>query len=125
MVLMHNCSRFDSVTGLTTCTALMDISLSHLRIVAACLLFQRSDFTQAAQVASGLTEIGRQESLDKVPGGGRPDNATAQTYNVHVIILDSLPGREMVEDQTGSRSLNLVGADGCAHTATANSYPAL
>jgi hypothetical protein len=103
----------------------MDISSSYLRIVTDGLLFQRSNFAQAAQVAFGLAELGRQEGLDQVPGGGRPHNATAQTNNVHVIILDSLPGREVVEDQTGSHALNLVGADGRTHAAAANSYSAI
>ena len=62
-------------------------------------------------MAFGLTELGRQERFDKVPGDGRTHCSAAQTNNVHVIILDPLPGGEVIADQTGSNAGNLVGAD--------------
>jgi hypothetical protein len=49
----------------------------------------------------------------------------ASTNYVHVIILDSLSGGEVIADQTGSNARNLVGADCGAHAAAANGYPAL
>ena len=72
-----------------------------------------------------LAELRRQESLDKVPGNRRPNCATAETNKVHVIILDALSRREMVENQRGSNTWNLVGADRRAHAAAAYSYPTL
>src|SRR5262249_23388064 len=80
---------------------------------------------QAPTVAFGLTELGGQERLDKIPGGLRPDDATAHTNDIHMIILDSLTGREVIEDQTGADARNLVGADGCAHAAAAHRHSAL
>ena len=62
-------------------------------------------------MALGLAELGRQERLDKVPGQERPQCPSAQTNYVHVIILDPLSGGEVIADQTGSNSRNLVGAD--------------
>jgi hypothetical protein len=62
-------------------------------------------------VALGLTELGRQELLDEVPGEERPQSPSAQTNYVHVIVFDPLSGGEVIADQTGSNARNLVGAD--------------
>jgi len=37
-----------------------------------------------------------------------------------MIVLDSLPGREVIMDQGGADSLYLIGADCCAYPATAD-----
>ena len=73
-------------------------------------LFPVSDFAQAAQMALGLTELGRQEASTRSQATTAP-TSTAQTNYVHVIILDSLSGGEVVVDQCGSNARNLVGAD--------------
>ena len=46
-----------------------------------------------------LPELGSQEGLDKVPGQHWACDSTAQTDDVHVIILHPLPSGEMVRDQ--------------------------
>ena len=68
----------------------------------------------------GLTEPGRQESLDEIPSYGRSHGPAAHTNDVHVVILDALPGREVVVDQGGADTRNFVGADGGAYAAAAN-----
>jgi hypothetical protein len=62
-------------------------------------------------VALGLTKLGRQERLDKVPCKEWPQSPSAQTNYVHVVVFDPLSGGEVIADQTGSNAWNLVGAD--------------
>jgi hypothetical protein len=47
----------------------------------------------------GPAEFGCQEGLDEVPSHSRPNGPATHAEDVHVIILDSLPGREMIVDQ--------------------------
>src|SRR5262249_38461125 len=68
----------------------------------------------------GLTCLRRKKSLHKIPGGLWPDDAAAQTNDVHVIILDALSRREVIEYKTGSHSRNLVRTYRSAHTAPTN-----
>src|SRR5215831_20424359 len=68
----------------------------------------------------GPTEPGRQEGLDEIPSYGRSDGPAAHTNNVHVVVLDALPGGEVVVDQTGADTRGFVGTDRGAHAATAN-----
>ena len=77
------------------------------------------------KVSLGLTELGGQECLDEVPGHGRSDGAASQTEDVHVIVLDPLPGRKVVVDQRGADPGNLVGADRRADSAAADRHPAV
>ncbi len=67
----------------------------------------------------GLADLGPQEGLDEVPGHGRSHGPSAHAGYVHVIVLDALPGREVVVDQASADTRNLVGADRCAHAAAA------
>src|SRR5215472_6361245 len=64
--------------------------------VADYLPFEGTHLTQTAQVALGLTESCRQKRLDQVPGHRRSNGPAAHANNVHVIVLDPLPSREMV-----------------------------
>jgi hypothetical protein len=68
----------------------------------------------------GLTVLGGQKRLDEVPGHRRPDCPATHAENIHVIVLDPLPSREMIMDQRGTDAGDLVGADGCADAATAD-----
>lgn len=86
--------------------------------------FQSSDFGQASQMTLRLTELGSQEGLNKVPSQHRAGDSTAQTDDVHVIILHPLPGREVVRDQARADSRNLVGAHCRANAAAANRHSA-
>jgi hypothetical protein len=98
---------------------LIDLSLSVDR-----LRFERSYFAEASQVPVRLTEPGIQKCLDQVPGNGGSHGAAAHTNDVHVIVLDTLPGRVMVVDQSGADAWNLVGANGGTHAAAADRYAA-
>src|SRR6266403_4001135 len=75
---------------------------------------------QASQVALGLTELGGQKRLDEIPGHRRSNGSPAHAKDVHVIVLDALPGREVVVDQTGADALDLVGAHRRADAAAAD-----
>src|SRR5579872_363083 len=88
------------------------------------LVFQRSNFAEAPQMPLSLTEFSRQESLNQIPSEFRADNATAQTNNVHVIVLDALPRREMIFDQSCANARNLIGANRGAYTTAADGHAA-
>jgi hypothetical protein len=47
----------------------------------------------------GLTEPSCQKGLDEIPSHRRPNGSATHAEDVHVIILDPLPGREMIVDQ--------------------------
>src|SRR5262249_54532501 len=70
-------------------------SSSSLVIVSPSFL-QRRDLAEAPEVSLRPAAVGRQERLDEVPGHGRADGSAAHAEDVHVIVLDSLPSREVV-----------------------------
>src|SRR5262245_35554492 len=76
-------------------------------------------------MARRLAELGGQERLHEVPGSAWADRAAPETDDVHVIVFDALLGREVIIDQRGPNSRNLVGADRDAHPAATESDPAL
>jgi hypothetical protein len=86
---------------------------------------ERRDFSQAAQVPFSLTKLRRQKCLEQVPSYTRPYGTATHTYNVHVVVLDALLGREMVVDQGGTNAQDLVGANGRSHTTPADGNPAV
>src|SRR5271166_5142870 len=73
----------------------------------------------------GLTELGGQEGLDEVPSHSRSHCPATHADNVHVIVLDPLPGREMIVDQRGANARNLVGTHRCTHAAAADCHATL
>ncbi len=58
-----------------------------------------------------LTKVGYQKCLYEVPGDGWSHSPAAHAKDVHVIVLDALPGREMIMDQGRTNSMDLVSAD--------------
>src|SRR6266404_7134050 len=68
----------------------------------------------------GLTELGCQEGLDEVPSHSRPYRPATHAKDVHVIILDPLPGREVLMDQRRADTRNLVGTDRRPYAAAAD-----
>jgi hypothetical protein len=62
------------------------------------LFFYESHFFQAPQMTLGLAELSGQESLDKIPSDGGPHGSATHAKDVHVIVLDPLPSREVVVD---------------------------
>jgi hypothetical protein len=87
--------------------------------------FKFSNFAQTSQVVIRLAEFGCEKGLNKVPGDHGPYDPATQTNNVHVIVLDTLPSREVIIDQSSANSRNFVGTDGSTHTASTNRNPAL
>jgi hypothetical protein len=83
------------------------------------------DFTEAAHMSLGVAEVGGQERLDKVPGHGRSDGPAAHANKIHLIILDTLPRREVIVDQPGADAGYFVGTDGSAHAAPADCHATL
>lgn len=82
-------------------------------------------FTEAAEVTVGLAEFGGEKGLDQIPRHGRPHRAATQTQEVYVIVLDALPCRKVVFDQTGANPFDLIGAHGSPDAAAANGDTAL
>ena len=119
MVLMHSWSSSVPVIGCT-----ISKTLTGLSLFADCLRFEGSHFAEASQVPVRLTEPGIQKRLGQVPGNGRSHRAASHTNDVHVIVLDALPGREMVVDQSGANAWNLVGTDAGTHAAAADRHAA-
>src|SRR6266852_742079 len=76
-------------------------------------------------MALGLAEFRRQIRLDELPGHLWSDRPATHADDVHVIVLHALARREMVANQAGVSSRNLVGADTGADTASADRYAAL
>jgi hypothetical protein len=76
-------------------------------------------------MAFGLAEFSCQKGFDKVPSHHGSHDAASETNDVHVIVLDALPSREVVVDQTGAYSRNFVGANRSTYPASANSNPAI
>src|SRR5262249_14897011 len=69
---------------------------------------QRLHLCEAPQVSLRPSPPGRQERLDEVPGHGRAHRSTAHAQHVHVIVLDSLSGGEVIVDQRGADASDLV-----------------
>ena len=62
-------------------------------------------------MAFALTKLSGKKGLNEIPGHRRSHGPSAHAKDVHVVVLDALPGREMVVNQSGANTLNLVGAD--------------
>ena len=68
-----------------------------------------------------MTEFGGQEGLDEVPSHCRSHCPAAHAEDIHVVVLDSLPGREMIVNQRSTDARNLVGTYRCPDAAAADS----
>jgi hypothetical protein len=71
-------------------------------------------------MALSPAELTRQESLNQVPSHGWPNGPATHTNHIHVVILNPLPGREMVVDEAGAHPGDLVGAYRRPHATTAD-----
>src|ERR1700730_3312015 len=81
---------------------------------------KRRHFPQPPQVTRCLTEFGPEKGLDKIPSDQRSNGTAAHTYKVHVVVLDSLPSREVVVHQRRAYSRYLVRTDRSSHAASAD-----
>ena len=87
--------------------------------------FERRDFCQSAKMPVSLAELGMQERVDEIPRHRRSDRSAAHAEHIHVIVLDSLPSREMVVDQCRTDSRDLVRADCRSDPAAADGNPSV
>jgi hypothetical protein len=73
--------------------------------------FERSHFTQPAKMPLSLAELRCHERVDQVSSHSRSNGPTAHTDDVHVVVLDTLLGREVIVNQTGADARDLVRTD--------------
>jgi hypothetical protein len=71
-------------------------------------------------VAFSLAVLCSQISLDKIPGYFGSNCPSTHAQNVHMIVLDSLSGREVIVNQRGPHPFHLIGADRSTYPATAD-----
>jgi hypothetical protein len=88
------------------------------------LRLERSDFGKTAKVARRLTELGAKESLEDIPTRVGSDGSATHADDVHVVVLDTLPGGKVVVYQTGADSRDFVRAYRSPNTAAADSHAA-
>src|SRR5215510_9319889 len=86
------------------------------------ICFCLCDFAKASQMAVSLAELSRKKSLDQIPSGFWTNDATTQTEDVHVVILDSLSSGKMIQYQSSSRTVNFVCGDRRSYTTSTNRY---
>src|SRR5215831_15239883 len=72
-------------------------------------------------MAFSLAVLCRKVRLDKIPGYFRSYRPSTHAQNVHMIVLDPLPGREVIMDQPSTNSLYFGSADRCPYPAAADS----
>jgi hypothetical protein len=61
--------------------------------------------------------VSGQKGLDQFPGERRPDDFSAQTEDIHVVIFDALMSGENIMDEPGTHARNFVRCDGRTHAA--------
>jgi len=100
----------------------MGVSFRMALLVAG---FQGSHCAQAPQVSFVLAQCSGQERLDEVPGHDRSHGPAAHAHHVPVIVLDPLPGRDVVVHERSADARDLGGADRGADTTPAERRTAL
>jgi len=70
--------------------------------------FEGGNFLQAAYVAFGSAEFACEKCLNEISRCGRTNCPATHTDNIHAVILNSLFGREVIMNQSGTNSGNLV-----------------
>ena len=94
-------------------------------ICSVVCFLNRCHFAEAPQVSLGRAECRREKRLNEVPCDSCADGSAAYTEDIHVIVLDALPGREVVVDQSRADSAHLVCAYGSAHATAADRHSTL
>ena len=72
----------------------------------------------------GPAELRSEERIDKISRHRRSNNPAAHTDDVHMVVFNSLPGREVIVNQPRSEAQNLLGTDYGTDAAAANCYRA-
>jgi hypothetical protein len=84
-----------------------------------------SHLPQSAQMPLGLAELGCEKRIDQVFGHSRSHGPAAHADDVHVVVLHPLLSGEVIVNQPGTHTRNLVRADRGTHPATADRDTAL
>jgi len=84
--------------------------------------FQGSHLAEPSDMTFRTAEPGRQKRLQEVPRHGGPDGAAAHAEDIHIVIFNSLAGREVIMDQPRANPGDLVGAHGSADPAAADGH---
>src|SRR5215468_11507217 len=87
--------------------------------------FQRRHFAQTAQVSFRLTELSSEKRLHQIPSDCRSHRPAAHAQDVHVIVLDSLLGGEVIVDERRADTPNFVGAHRRANPAATDGHTAV
>ena len=83
-------------------------------------VFKNGYFGEATQVPFDLAVIGGKKCLHQIPGQCGANDATAETQDVHVVVLDTLPCGKMIFDQAGAYAFDFISTYCRAHSAAAN-----
>jgi hypothetical protein len=84
-----------------------------------------SHLSQSAQMPLGLAELGCEKCIDQVLGHSGSYGPSAHADDVHVVVLNSLLGGEVIVNQPGADPGNLVRADRGTDPAPADREAAL
>jgi len=87
---------------------------------SSCSSIKESHLAESTEMAGFLTILGTKKCLHKVPGHARTHGAPPHAEDVHVVILNSLLGREMIMNQAGPYTLGFIGTDRGPHTTATN-----
>src|SRR5271166_846391 len=82
--------------------------------------FKACNFAQPAQVPLCLAKLRCEKRLHEIPRHLGSYGAATQAEDVHVIVLNALPRREMVVDERGADAPDFVGAHGRTNAAAAD-----
>ena len=86
---------------------------------------QERHLAKSPKVTRLLAVLGSEKGLDQIPSHAGADGASSHAEDVHVVVLDSLLGGEMIVDEAGTDSLGLIGADRGPHPAATDGNAAL
>src|SRR6185437_14130547 len=84
------------------------------------LLFNGCDLGETAAMAFLASKTGIQEMGAKILGQFRPDHASAEDKDVHIVMLHALMCGISIMAKTGPNAGKFVGSHGRTHAATAN-----
>lgn len=82
-------------------------------------------FGEATEVAGGIAELAGEKGLNQIPSNGRAGGAAADADKIHVVVLDTLLGGEVIVDEAGADAVDFIGADASTDTAAADGDAAL
>jgi hypothetical protein len=94
-------------------------------LLADSLGLERSHLPQSAQMPLGLAELGCEKCIDQVFGHSRSYGPSTHADDVHVVVLNSLLGGEVIVNQRSANPGNLVRTDRGTDAAAADRDAAL